>query len=107
MQCLPAERDSATMAVGGIAHQRMAERCEMHADLVRAPGLELACEQRACTESLTYFVVRDGGFARRDDRHRCALHRVTPYRRVDRPAACEIAVRERQVFSAHSARLQL
>ena len=94
-------------AVRGIADERMAERGEMHADLVRAAGLEPAAQQRRVAEALEDVDVRARRLARGDDRHRRALGRMAADRRVDRVAAREVARGEREVLARHRARLQL
>ncbi len=57
MQRLARERDRLPSAIGGIADQRMADRGEMHANLVRTSRLEPAAQQRGRTEALDDLVV--------------------------------------------------
>ena len=102
VQRLPPERDAALLAIRRIADQRMSERGEMHADLVRAAGLEPAGEQRAIAEALAHVVVRARGFPAGDDRHRRAPHRMAADRRIDRAAAGDVAGGERQIFAVHA-----
>ena len=99
--------DRLPSAVRRIADQRMAERRQVDADLVRASGLEATGEQRRDAEALEHVVVRARGLAGRDDRHRRALRRMAADRRVDGAAAREVADRERHVLAPDGARLQL
>ena len=63
--------------------------------------------QRAVAESLTHFVPGHRGLSGRDDRHRRALDRMPPDRRIDLSTAPDVACRQRQVLAANGARLQL
>src|SRR5215831_8643141 len=99
VQRLAAESKRALPAVGGIADEWMPEGSEMHADLVRAPRLEPAREQRGRAEALDDRVMRARGLAGRNDRHRRAPRRMAPDRCLDRSAVAEVAGRERQVFA--------
>src|SRR5262245_52382833 len=58
VQRLPRERDGAFAAVRRVADQRVAERSEVNANLMRAPGLEPAAEQRSDAEPLDDVEVR-------------------------------------------------
>ena len=87
VQRLAGERNRPLPAVGGIADERMTERGEMHADLVRAAGLEPAAEQRRDAESLEHREVRARRLSRGDDGHRRAARRMPADRRVDGVAA--------------------
>ena len=107
VQRLPRERDGAALSVRGIADERMAERGEMHADLMRAARLEPAREQRRDAEALDDFVVRARRLAGRDDRHRRAPRRMAADRRIDGAAARDVARGERQVLALHGARREL
>src|SRR6266404_4642989 len=88
--------------VAGIPDQRMTDGCEVNANLMRAAGFEPAEDQRAVTEALAHFVVRNGVLTRRNDRHRGALHRMASDRRIDRTAASDVSQREREIFAAHA-----
>ena len=66
-----------------IADERMADRGEMHANLVRAAGLERAAQERRHAEALDDADVRARRLALGDDRHRRALRRMAADRRVD------------------------
>src|SRR5262245_6576867 len=99
MERLATKWQCALPPVGGIADERMPERSEMHSDLVRAPRLEPACQQRRRAEALDDRVMRARGFAGCDNRHRRAPRGVAPDRCLDRSAAAEVAGRERQVFA--------
>ena len=107
VQRLPRERDRPAPSVRRIADQRMADRRQVHADLVRASGLQPAAQQRRVAEALDHLVVGARGLARGHDRHRGAARRMATDRRVDGAAAGDVAARERQVLAAHAARLQL
>ncbi len=107
VQCLPPERYAALLAVRPIADQRMSERGQVNADLVRAAGLEAAGEQRAVAETLAHLIARDGCFAGRDDRHRRAPDRMTADRRVDRATMDDVSGGERQIFAVDALCLQL
>src|SRR5581483_2202663 len=71
MQRLAAECEAMARAapVDRVADQRMPDVLEMHADLVRAPGLEPALDQRRAPEALEYPVRRARGLAARAHRH--------------------------------------
>ncbi len=58
MQCLPRKRNRPSAAVRGIANERMTERGEMDAYLVRATGFEPAAQQRRVAETLEDREVR-------------------------------------------------
>ena len=86
-------------AVGRVADDRMADRAEVNADLVRAAGGDRDLEQRHALE-----VPREG-----DARHRAArpararrhllpVARIAPDRRVDAPPGLHHAPHERDVF---------
>jgi len=51
-------------AVGVIAHERMADELKMHADLVRAPGVDLRFHQRRRVKPFENFVARVRGATR-------------------------------------------
>jgi len=107
MQRLAMERHAMTRSVGGVADERMLERCEVHPDLVRAARLEPTRKQRAGREAFAHLVMRHRGLARRDDRHRRALDWMATDRRVDAAAPHQHAVRKSQVFAPYCSRLQL
>ncbi len=116
VQCLARERERgrgqrqarlAASAVRGVAEQRMPERGQVHADLVRAPGFEAALHERGGAEALDDVDVRARGLAGRDDGHLGALRRMAPDRRVDRRRAREVAEHDRDVLALDAARRQL
>src|SRR5664279_6455192 len=62
VQELPAQPDlPARHAVHRIAEDRMPDGGEVHADLVRAPGLELEAQQARALERLRELEMRHGG----------------------------------------------
>src|SRR5690349_22846044 len=107
VQRLAREALLAAPAIDRIALDRMLDRGEVHADLVRAPGLELALEQRVAGESLLHAVVRGRGLAAGDDRHARALGRMPTDGLVDGAVGGDLAACEREVGALHGARLQL
>ena len=78
----------AVTAVRRVADDGMADRGEMHADLMGAPGLERAHEQAALrlVEGALDFVAGAGGPARVAHGHARAARGRTPDGRVDRAA---------------------
>ena len=54
VQCLTGEGDAVASApaIDGVADERMPDVLEVHANLVRAPGLEAAFDQRGAAEPL-------------------------------------------------------
>ena len=97
----------APSAIRGVAEQRMPERGQVHADLVRAPGFEAALHERGGAEALEDVDVRARGLAGRDDGHLGALRRVASDRRVDRRRARQVAEDDRDVLPLDAARRQL
>ena len=97
----------AAAAIRRVAQQRMADRRQVHADLVRAAGLQPAADERRGAEALDDLDVRARRLAGRDDGHRRALRRMAADRRIDRRRAREVAVHDRQVLALDRARLQL
>jgi hypothetical protein len=80
-------------AVERIAHDRMADRAQVHADLMRATGVDGdACERQHTPEVLGVNDARHR-FARaaRPRRHLLAVRRITADRRVDAPARHHLA----------------
>ena len=69
VQRLPREGDAVarTAAIDGVADERMADVLEMHADLVRAPGLETAFDERGAAEPLEHAIGRARGLAAMGD----------------------------------------
>ena len=88
MQPLPGEaeprRQRRVGAVHGVAGARMPLRRHVHADLVRAPGLEVHLEQRRVRERLERLVVGHRVLAVGDHRELPLRARMPPDRRVDR-----------------------
>src|SRR6185369_10819111 len=69
-------------AIDGVADERMADVLEMHADLVRAPGLQAAFDQRGAAEALEHAVARARGLAAVRDGHARAHLGVAADRRI-------------------------
>ena len=107
MQCLALQAERRAPAVQLVSDQRVPARRQVHADLVRAPGVQRAVQRR--------WPPRRGpgrstsvraGLPPRDHGHAHALLRIAPDRRVD---ACSVgqrrhAVDQRQVRALHLAR---
>src|SRR3954447_16331593 len=72
--------------VDGIADDRMADRFEMDADLVRAARTEDAAEHGRVAQLLDHFEIGDGVAAAGNDGHALAVARIARDRRVDRAA---------------------
>ena len=85
----------------------MADRVEMHANLMGAAGLQATTQQRCLRKSLHHLVMRDGGFAARDHRHAGAMRRVAPDRRIDPAVPGDFTVDKREIRARHAPRLQL
>src|SRR5215210_280809 len=79
-------------AVNGIAHERVADRGEMHAYLMGATRLEPALEQCRFGVARDHLVMRDRRLATGDDRHARAADRVAPDRRFHFSVMCDDAV---------------
>src|SRR5713101_8574099 len=71
----------AAPAVIGIACDRVAEGCQVDADLVRAPGVEITAHECISTFSLDDLVAGAGEATTLDHRHPLALLRIP----ADRP----------------------
>ena len=69
--------------VDGVAGDRVPDRVEMHADLVRPAGHEIELQERPAGQSLADPVAGDGRPAVGNDRHPRAVLRVPPDRRLD------------------------
>jgi len=98
---------TATAAIRRIANQRMLDCRKMNANLMRASRFQRALHERCGAEALERRDVGTRRFAARHDRHRRADARMTADRCVDRCRARDVALRERDVFAFHCARLQL
>ena len=86
----------------------MADRLEVHADLMRAPALELARKQGRAVQPLHDFVGRARRLAAVGDRHAGAAPRVAPDRRIDDAfRRAHAAPCQGGVGAAHRTRLQL
>ena len=97
-------RCRARFAVRRIADQRMSERGQVHADLVRAAGLEPAAQQRAIAESLAHFVARDARLCRsRRPPSTCAGPDDGRSARRSTPPRDDVAGGERQIFAVDRA----
>ena len=95
-------------AVDGVAGDRMPERGEVDADLVRPARDEVELEQRPAGEPLADAVPGDRAPPVRDDGHPLAVLRVAADRRLDPPdARRHRPLREREVGLADAARLEL
>src|SRR4051794_27393111 len=57
------QRAPRASSIHRIADERVTDRCEVHAYLVRASGFETALEERRAFEASNHGVVRDRGFA--------------------------------------------
>ena len=97
----------ATASIGRVADQRMTGSREVHADLVRAPGLEPAPHDRRDRHALEDVDVRARRLAARHHRHRRALRRMTADRRIDRHVARHVAVDDGEVLARDRARGEL
>src|SRR6185503_6606121 len=85
------------------ADQRMADVLEMHADLVRASGLEPAFDQRRAAEALEHAIAGARGLTAVRDRHARAYLGVASDRRVDRAARRRVALHQREIDAPHGA----
>ena len=83
---------------------RIADVRHVHADLMRAPGLQLQAHVRMRAEALEHAVVRDGLAAIFANRHAHAIDRMSADRRVDHAAAGHHARADRFVFTLDLAR---
>lgn len=103
-------------SVDRVAQERMSDRCHVYADLMGAPGLQLAAKQRKALsvgftareyrpmcDSITRLEITVA-----DDRHALAVDGVSADRRVHRAAVLfEIANGDRVVGAADVVSLQL
>src|SRR6266850_2951770 len=78
-----AEAVARAAAVDGVADQRVADVLEMHADLVRAAGLEPAFDERGAAEALEHAIARARRLAAVRHRHARARSDIAADRRVD------------------------
>ena len=104
------DRQLATAAVGGIAHNRMAPVGAMHPDLVGAPRIQLETQQRVVPQTLYQAPVGAGGSAAGGINHRIflAIHRVAADWPIDAARLPQRhPVNHRQVFAAGDALLNL
>ena len=60
MQCLPLHAEGRRAAVHGVGDQRVAARCEVHADLVRATRVQDAAQSGDALAMRQRLHVRDG-----------------------------------------------
>ena len=76
------------MPVHQVPRHRAADKSQVQADLVRAPGHRMHLQQRVFGKGLQRAVLADrlAASARRGDRHQLALRVVAPDRRLDAPA---------------------
>src|SRR5207237_3053080 len=70
---LTTECDRVLAPVRGVADERMTQRRQMNAYLVRAPGFQSAREERAVAEAFSNLEAGQRGLARGHDRHRRPL----------------------------------
>src|SRR5437867_4607546 len=105
VQCLAREADAVACAaaVHGVADQRVADVLEVHADLVRAPGLEPAFDERGAAEALEHPIGGARGLAAVRDGHARARPGVAAYGSVDRAARRWIALHQRGVAARPAA----
>ena len=106
VQELPAQAVQPGRAVLRIAAHGMADRQQVDADLVRAPGLQPHAQQRRARQRAVDLEVRDrrlGGVGVR--RHARAHAAIAADRRLDRPGSSRRAtLDQREVLAAHRAR---
>src|SRR5438552_14138016 len=105
MQGLARKADAVARAapVHGVADQRMADMLEVHADLVRAPGLEPAFDERGAAETLEHPIAGARGLAAVCNGHARARSGVAAYGGVDPAARRRIALHQRDVDPLHAA----
>ena len=95
VQELPGEPEIARDAVDRIAAHGKPDRLEMHADLMRAPGLEPNVQERVLAKPLAHLEPRDGLAWRAGvERVPCAVAAVASDRGLD-PSRCATAARPR------------
>src|SRR5690606_8714974 len=98
-----ARRNRMPAAVQRVADQRMPSPGEVHADLVRAAGLELDAYISVRAEAAQHAIARDGRLAVLAHGHAQAIDRVTPDRRVDGTAAGQHAVTDGEITARDGA----
>src|SRR5207302_9640456 len=105
VQGLARELDAVARAapVYGIADQRVADMLEVHADLVRAAGLEAAFDERSAPETLEHLVGGTRRLAAVRDGHTGSRPDVAAYRRIDGAARWRVALHQRDVDPRHAA----
>src|SRR4051812_1405765 len=103
MQGLAREIDAMARAaaIDRIADQRMADVLEVHADLVRAAGLEATFDERGAAEALEDAIGGAGGLAAMRHRHARAHLRITTDRSLDGAACRRVTLHEGDVDAAH------
>src|SRR5204862_6405585 len=84
-------------AVDRVADGRRADVGHVHADLVRAAGLELDLAMRVRAEALEHAIARPRLAPAVDDGHARALARVPADRSVDAPAAGQHTLADRLI----------
>src|SRR5256885_1516614 len=95
-------------AVVGIAGHRMAERGEVNADLVGAPGVEVTAHECISTFSLNDLVAGAGESAALDHGHPLALLRMPADRSLELTRIClDDSTDDRQVRAAERAVAEL
>ena len=91
-------REGRVGAVRRVAHERMAHRGHVHADLVRATRLEVHLKQAGMREGLERVVVRHARAPTADDRHLVVRARVAGDGRVNGAGQwIEVALRDRAI----------
>src|SRR5262245_39625334 len=96
----PNRRSQARLAIYLVAHDRMAERGEMHTDLVSPPGLQVQFQEGEVGEALEHAIAGDRSLATSgwSDRHLHAVPRVSANRRVDDAfGGADTAVNDRKI----------
>src|SRR5258706_11615346 len=105
VQRLAREIDATARAAPGhgVAAERMVDVLQMHADLVRAPGLQAAFHQSGAAEALDHAVRGARGLAAIRHRHARALAHIAAHRRIDRAACRRVALHQREIDAPHAA----
>ena len=93
-------------AIHPVPEQREAEVCQVHANLVRTPGLEPHAHQGVVAEATLDAIVRDGPAAVLAHGHARALHAVAPDRLIDRAAGGQGPDAHREVLAPDRARAE-
>lgn len=59
MKALPLQVFERTLRrpIGNISHKWMTDACHMHANLMSAPGLQLALNKSVCTKTFQHLIV--------------------------------------------------